>query len=38
MPIPKNEFEQALKEVKEGKTRPLEELIKELHLEKDVPV
>ena len=26
----------ALQEVEEGKTRPLEELIRELHLEKDV--
>jgi hypothetical protein len=31
------ELKAALQEVEEGKTRPLDELIKELGLEKDVP-
>jgi primosomal protein N'' len=31
------ELKQALREVKEGKDQPIEELIRELGLEKDIP-
>jgi hypothetical protein len=31
------ELKKALKEAEEEKTQPIEELIRELHLEKDVP-
>jgi hypothetical protein len=35
MPFPSKELKTALQNVKEGKTRPLTELIKESNLEKD---